>query len=71
MTYETRRLQMREALIEKARKMQEADHRRRLETLRTIDKARRDLRTPYTPEAGVALFRDLFGDGPREAVNGK
>lgn len=71
MTNETRRRQMREALMEKARQLQEADRQRRLETIRTIDKARRDLKRPYSPEVGVALFRDLFGDGLRKATIGK
>lgn len=71
MTDETRRRQMREALTAKARQMQEADRQRLLDTIRTIDKARRNLKKPYSPEVGVALFRDLFGGEKRTATISK
>lgn len=71
MTDETRRRQLREKLMAKARKMQEADRKRRLETLKKIGGARRDLKGPYSPEAFAAKVRSLFGDGPREAKIGK
>jgi len=71
MTDETRRRQLREAIVAKARQMQEADRLRRLDTIRTIDKARRSLKEPYSPEVGVALFRDLFGGEKRTATIGE
>jgi len=71
MTDETRRRQLREAIVAKARQMQEADRLRRLDTIRTIDKARRSLKEPYSPEVGVALFRDLFGGEKRIATIGE
>jgi len=70
-TKTTHRRQMREALMAKARQMQEADRQRHLDTIRTIDKARRSLKEPYSPEVGVALFRDLFGGEKRTATIGK
>ena len=71
MTNETRRRQMREALTAKARQLQEADRQRRLETIRTIDRMRRDLKEPYAPETFAAKVRSLFGDEKRKATIGK
>lgn len=71
MTDETRRRQMREALTAKARQMQEADRQRRLDTIRTIDKARRSLKEPYSPERFAAKVRSLFGDEKRTGKIGK
>ena len=71
MTNETRRRQMREALTLKARQMQEADRQRRLETIRTIDRMRRDLKEPYAPELFAAKVRSLFGDEKRTGKIGE
>jgi hypothetical protein len=70
MTNETRRRQMLEELRAKARQMQEDDRRSRLETIRTIDRMRRDLK-PYSPESFAAKVRSLFGDEKRKATIGK
>lgn len=71
MTDETRRRQLRETLIATAKEMQEADRQRRLDTIRTIDKARRSLKEPYSPESFAAKVRSLFGDEKRKATIGK
>lgn len=70
MTNETRRRKMREALMAKARQLQEADRQRRLETIGQICEARRNLKKPYSPEVGMALFRDLFGNERHTATIG-
>lgn len=71
MTDEIRRRQKREQLMTKAREMQEADRKRRLETFEMIDKVRRDLKVPYSPEALAAKIRSFFGDEKRTATLGK
>lgn len=71
MTDETRRRQLRETLIATAKEMQEADRQRRLDTIRTIDKARRDLKRPYNPEHFAARLDVLFGGKKRTATIGK
>ena len=62
MTDETSRRQKREALMAKAKKMQQADRMKR------FIEARRSLKKPYSPEAGTALFRSLFRDTHRKAT---
>lgn len=64
MTDETRR-QKREALMAKAKKMQQADR------MKLFIKSRRSLKKPYSPEAGVALFRSIFRDTHRKATIGE
>lgn len=71
MTNETRRRQMREQLMAKAKKMQEADRQRRLDTIRTIDEFRRNRKKPYAPELFAAEIRNLFGDDKRTATIGE
>lgn len=70
MNDDNRRRQMRDALMAKAKHMQEADRKRRLETIGQICEARRNLKKPYSPEVGVALFRDLFGNERHTATIG-
>ena len=65
MTDETRRRQRREELMAKAMQMQEADR------MKLFIEARRSLKKPYSPEAGVALFRSLFRDTHRKATIGE
>lgn len=67
---ETRRRQMLEELRAKARQMQEADRKSRLETIRKIDRMRRDLK-PYNPESFAAKVRSLFGDEKRTGKIGE
>lgn len=71
MTNETRRRQKRQELMAKAKKMQEDDRKSRLEAISLFIESRRSLKKPYSPEAGVALFRDLFGDKHRKATVGE
>ena len=71
MTYETRRRQMREALMAKANRIIEADRQRRLDTIRTIDEFRRNRKKPYAPELFAAEIRNLFGDDKRTATIGE
>lgn len=71
MTHETRRRQMREALMAKARQMQEADRQRRIETVKRISESVRAISGPYSPERSKAQLRDLFGDGLRKAKIGE
>lgn len=71
MTDDTRRRQKREELMAKAKQMQEADRKSRLETFGMIERVRRDLKGPYSPEALAAKIRSLFGDEKRTATIGK
>lgn len=71
MTTETRRRQMREMLMAKANRIIEADRMRTRETIKRIHESRRNLKRPYSPEAGVAMFRDFFGDRRRKATIGE
>lgn len=71
MTHETRRRQMREALMAKAMQMQEADRKRRLETFRKISELRRNRKKPYSPESFAAEVRGLFGGERRNAAIGR
>lgn len=71
MTNETRRRQKREQLMAKAREMQEADRKSHLEAISLFIESRRSLKKPYSPEAGVTLFRSLFGDKHRKATIGE
>lgn len=68
MTNETRRRQMREQLIAKARQMQEADRSRRIKVIEKFTESRRSLKGPYSPERCKAQLRDLFGDKHRNAM---
>ena len=61
MTNETRRRQKRQELMAKARQMQEADRRRRIEIIKRIIDIRNNSTRPYNPETGKAQLRDLFG----------
>lgn len=71
MTNETRRRQMREELMAKARNMQEADRSRRIEIIKRFIEVRRNAKGPYTPEKCKAQLRDLFGDKYRKATIGE
>lgn len=71
MTDETRRRQMREKLMAKAKKMQESDRQRRLDMFRRIDELRRNRKKPYSPEFFAAEVRDLFGNRKRTTAIGK
>lgn len=72
MTDEIRRRQKREELMAKAQQMQEeADRKRRLETIKLFIERRRSSKKPYSPEAGMALFRDLFRDTHHKATIGE
>lgn len=71
MTNETRRRQMREELKAKAKRMQEGDRKRRLETIRLFIESRRTAKGPYSPEKCTAQLRDLFGGKHREAIIGQ
>lgn len=65
MTDETRRRQKREELMAKADRIIKADR------MKLFIKSRRSLKKPYSPEAGVALFRSLFRDTHRKATIGE
>ena len=71
MTDETRRRQKREALMAKAKQMQEADRKSHLEAISLFIESRRSLKKLYSPEAGAALFRNLFGGKHRKADIGE
>ena len=71
MTDETRRRQMRDKLMARAKKMQEADQSRRIAIIEKIIESRRNNRRPYSPERRKAQLRDLFGGKRHEAVIGK
>lgn len=71
MTDETRRRQMRETLMAKAKQMQEADRQRRLNTFKMINELRRNRKKPYSPESFAAEVRDLFGSERRTTTIGK
>lgn len=67
---EIRRRQKRSELMAKARQMQEASRKRRLETVKRIISSRTTT-GPYSAERRKAQLRDLFGGTHREAVIGK
>ena len=71
MTDETSRRQKRDELMAKAKQMQEADRKSRLEAISLFIESRRSLKKPYSPEAGVTLFRSLFRDTHRKATVGE
>lgn len=65
------RRQMRDALMAKAKQMQEADRKHRLEAIKLFIKSRRAIKGPYSPEKCTAQLRDLFGDKHRKAIFGE
>lgn len=71
MNDDNRRRKMRDALTAKAKQMQEADRKRRLETVELFVKSRRAIKGPYSPEKCTAQLRDLFGGKHRKAIFGE
>ncbi len=70
MTDENRR-QKRKELMAKAKQIQEADRKRRLETIKLFIESRRNAMGPYTPEKCKAQLRELFGGKLRKAIHGE